>query len=124
MLNQVTILGRVTEVYEDRDEIFVVVKTGGGKKRDGGGRWEELVACRFWGDAKKWCKDISPGAFVKVDASAKSRRSDKGGVFTNIEARYLRVMAGAPPVDAPASKGGKGKTDPPPSDDDLDNVPF
>ncbi len=93
MLNQSVCIGRVVEVMPDRDAMVVVVRTASGQKH-GGGEWEELVACRFWGDKyTKLVYGVAPGMLVRVDGSVKSRKGQQGGYFTALECRYLVKIA-------------------------------
>ena len=119
MINTGLVVGRVTEVADDRDAVIVVVKTGGGTSR-AGKAWEEFAACRFYGDAKKWANGLAPGDLVKVDGSVKSRKSDKGGWFSSFEARYLQKME----VPGAAKHTRTTAAAPPPPSDDDSNLPF
>ena len=111
MLNQVTVIGRVVEVVEDRDAQIVVIKTG--EYKSGAGKLvETMVGCRFWGKATKYVSEMGRGELWKVDAEAKSRKSDKGMWFTSIEARYAQRIEAGGVVGDGTSKGGK-----PPDDD-------
>lgn len=121
MVNTVIIVGRVVEVVPDRDAINVIVRTGSGTKR-AGGEWTEDAACRFWGDAKKYTDVCTPGVLVRIDASAKSRKGDRG-YFTSVEARYAQVIG-----SGAQGQQAAGKVEPPklwnePKADDSD-VPF
>ena len=119
MINTGLVVGRVTEVADDRDAVIVVVKTGGGVARGSGKAWEEFAACRFYGDAKKWANGLAPGDLVKVDGSVKSRKSDKGGWFSSFEARYLQKM------EVPgAAKHTRVSAPKPADDDDFPGPPF
>jgi hypothetical protein len=92
MINIAIVVGTVVEAFEERGATFVVLKIASGSKQSGGS-WEELVACRFWGDAVKYAQKCEAGALVRVDGSIKSRKGDKGGWFTGFEARFASVIA-------------------------------
>lgn len=128
MLNQSTVIGYVTDMVADRDATLLIVRTGGGVKRDGGGKWEEHVACRFWGKDKKWIEGIGKGQLVKIDGSARSRKGDKGGWFTSFEARYLQkvAIAGATPATREQSRSVPDAEVDGPSggNDDGSDIPF
>lgn len=105
MINQGIVAGKVIEVYDDRDARMVVVRTGGGRKKNGG-EWEEFAVCRFYGEPKRFTERVEPGAFVKVDGVFRSRKLEKGW-FSGFEARYLQ------PIEMPqAGQGGSFDNDP------------
>jgi hypothetical protein len=110
------LLGRIKDIYEQRSNIYVVVTVGQGQGRDG--PWEESVACKFWGDAKKSVKQdgVVVGALVQVSGRPKSRHYD-GKWYTDYECFYLKVLAPA------RNQTGKPKPPPAPPLDD-ENVGF
>jgi hypothetical protein len=111
MLNQVTVIGRVIEMLDEKDATIVVVRTGGGQKR-AGGEWVEDVACRFWSEAnRKHSAKAAVGMLVRIDGSVKSREY-QGKWYSNLECRFLAKLS------APAASSGSQRSgDSPPVDD-------
>jgi hypothetical protein len=124
VLNQVTVIGRVIDMLDEKDATIVIVRTGGGQKRDGG-EWVEDVACRFWSEAnRKHSAKAAVGMLVRIDGSVRSREY-QGKWYSNLECRFLAKLAGAP-ADSGARSGSRSggsqqPSDPPPEED---KIPF
>ncbi len=121
MLNQVTIIGVVVEVFEERGAMYVALQTGGGKKRDGG-VFESNALVRCYAEAvKAQLNDIAPGQLVRVDAEVKARRkSQGGGWFSDVEAWRVSTLT----MPMPKVLGAQHSRGQAPADDDSDMTPF
>lgn len=84
MLNQVVLVGRAVATFEERGALYIVVVTKDSPK------FKQQVACRFWGEAKKYGEKASADDLVIVHGEVTSRES-KGRWYTELNARYLQV---------------------------------
>ncbi len=122
MLNQVTLIGRVTEVWDERGAQYVALVTASGNSK--GKDWTEIAVVRFYGDSTKYAANLGNGDLVRVDASVKARKKTSGGgYFVDVEARYLKVLS-APTTGTAAQHTRTTSSTKPASDDDSDSLPF
>lgn len=122
MLNQVTVIGRVIDMLDEKDATIVIVRTGGGQKRDGG-EWVEDAACRFWSETnRKHAAKAAIGMLVRIDGAVKSREY-QGKWYSNLECRFLARLNEPSAAGADGSRSSR-PNDPPPAGDPGDSIPF
>lgn len=106
MYSSFTVIGKVTEAYEDRDATIVIVHDGKG-----------AVACRFWGKGKAQAEKLSNGDLVLVEGYPGSRKY-KDKYYTDCNASFAKVIergTGQPSAPEEPTNG---------RDDDGNGLPF